>query len=105
VPLVASYLGIVIIWYEKGEIYWAILKFAKYVPSYSFLHHHMITNHYIFWRLTEMYDGVYLAQVLVACIKWYGLEYLVSFYIHTPNFLLQFDCAATGSCTLHRQCQ
>lgn len=28
-PIVASYLGIVVIWYEKGDIHRAILEFAK----------------------------------------------------------------------------
>lgn len=37
-PHVASYLGIVVIWYETGEIHRAILEFAKYVfPTHIYI--------------------------------------------------------------------
>ena len=35
-PIVASYLGIVVVWYEKGTIYCAVLEFIRCV-LYSLL--------------------------------------------------------------------
>jgi len=41
-PHMTSYLGIIVIWYEKEEIYQAILEFTKYViyhPQENLLTH------------------------------------------------------------------
>ncbi|KAF8219552.1 hypothetical protein L208DRAFT_1339232, partial [Tricholoma matsutake] len=67
-PIVASFLGIVVVWYSNGIIHRAILEFI--------------------W-LTQKHDGVYLATVVANCLKWFGLEELVcflfSFFFFNPS--------------------
>lgn len=55
-PLVASYLGICVVWYDGGKIHRAILEFI---------------------RLKEKHDGEYLAKCVVECLKRFGLEDLL----------------------------
>ncbi|KAF5347263.1 hypothetical protein D9756_009877 [Leucocoprinus leucothites] len=51
-PIVASYLGLVIIWSEQGIIYWTVLEFI---------------------RLKHKHTGEYLAKVVFDCLKHWGL--------------------------------
>ncbi|KIK75725.1 hypothetical protein PAXRUDRAFT_171927, partial [Paxillus rubicundulus Ve08.2h10] len=55
-PIVASYLGIVVIWVDKGTMFRAVLEFA---------------------RLTESHSGKYPAKVLFNCLERYGLSKFV----------------------------
>ncbi|KAG5649142.1 hypothetical protein H0H81_005989, partial [Sphagnurus paluster] len=52
-PLVASYLGICVVWYDGGKIHHAILE------------------------LKEKHNGKYLAKCVVECLKRFGLEDLL----------------------------
>jgi len=64
---VASYLGIVVIWYDHGEIHRAILEFAKSVIISIIPVTVLLLIVYPF-RLTEKHDGKYLANVLALCV-------------------------------------
>ncbi|KIK80542.1 hypothetical protein PAXRUDRAFT_158408 [Paxillus rubicundulus Ve08.2h10] len=55
-PIVASYLGIVVIWVDKGTLYHAVLEFA---------------------RLKEGHLGKYLAKVIYECLECYNLSKFV----------------------------
>ena len=83
-PIVASFLGIVVVWYSNGIIHRAILEFIRLV---SLVAHNVfcLTN----FRLTQKHDGVYLATVVANCLKQFGLEKLVcflfSFFFFNPS--------------------
>ncbi|KAF8798621.1 hypothetical protein BYT27DRAFT_7123024, partial [Phlegmacium glaucopus] len=47
-PLISSYLGLVVVWFDQGVIHRAILEFI---------------------RLTQKHDGRYLATVTADCLK------------------------------------
>ncbi|KAF8232095.1 hypothetical protein L208DRAFT_1273937, partial [Tricholoma matsutake] len=47
-PIVASFLGTVVVWFQEGVIYHAVLEFI--------------------W-LTQKHDGKYLAEVMANCLK------------------------------------
>ncbi|KIK75067.1 hypothetical protein PAXRUDRAFT_173907, partial [Paxillus rubicundulus Ve08.2h10] len=55
-PIVASYLGIVVIWVDKGTLYRAVLEFS---------------------RLKESHSGKYLAKVIYECLERYNLSKFV----------------------------
>ncbi|KAG2363134.1 hypothetical protein BDR07DRAFT_1283062, partial [Suillus spraguei] len=52
-PFAYSYLGIVIVWYDRGKIWCSTLEFI---------------------RLTQSHTGEYLARVTVDCLERFGLE-------------------------------
>ncbi|EUC59806.1 hypothetical protein RSOL_323740, partial [Rhizoctonia solani AG-3 Rhs1AP] len=52
-PTSESYLGVVVIWYDKPRIYRCILEFI---------------------RLTSAHTGTYLAEKIASCLQRYGLE-------------------------------
>ncbi|KAF8218613.1 hypothetical protein L208DRAFT_1349570, partial [Tricholoma matsutake] len=62
-PIVASFLGIVVVWFQEGVIYCAVLEFIR-LPS-------------ICSTLTQKHDGKYLAEVTANCLKRFGLDKLV----------------------------
>ncbi|KAF5345112.1 hypothetical protein D9756_011467 [Leucocoprinus leucothites] len=64
-PIIASYLGLVVVWYDKGEIHRTILEFI---------------------RLKQSHTGEYLAEEVAACLKRFGLQHLL--------FLVTIDNAA-----------
>ncbi|KIK76315.1 hypothetical protein PAXRUDRAFT_170334, partial [Paxillus rubicundulus Ve08.2h10] len=55
-PIVASYLGIVVIWPEKGVLYRTVLEFSC---------------------LKERHSGKYLAKIIYNCLQRYGLSKFV----------------------------
>lgn len=59
-PIVASYLGIVIVWHADGKIYRAVLDFI---------------------RLKQSHTGDYLAKELADCLKRFKIDY------HAPRGL------------------
>jgi hypothetical protein len=69
---VASYLGLVVVWYENGLVHKAILDFIRQdwfsvlLPKYSFI-----------CRLTSKHSGDYLAKVVAECLERFGLDKLV----------------------------
>ncbi|KAF5352607.1 hypothetical protein D9756_006312 [Leucocoprinus leucothites] len=65
VPIIALYLGLVVVWYDRGEIHRTILKFIY---------------------LKQSHTGEYLAEEVAACLKWFGLQHLL--------FLVTMDNAA-----------
>jgi hypothetical protein len=68
-PLVASYLGIIVVWSQEGILYRAVLEFVRYE---TFFLSQNLDLHYIS-RLTQKHDGNYLAEVTGACLKRFGL--------------------------------
>lgn len=72
-PIVASFLGIVVVWYEKGIIHRAILEFIRWDPFFLF-HFYLPV---IIVRLTQKHDGEYLANVTANCLNRFGLMELV----------------------------
>ncbi|KAF5345585.1 hypothetical protein D9756_011054 [Leucocoprinus leucothites] len=56
VPIIASYLGLVVVWYDKGKIHQTILEFI---------------------HLNQSHTGEYLAEEVAACLKWFGLQHLL----------------------------
>ncbi|KAF8799450.1 hypothetical protein BYT27DRAFT_7024298, partial [Phlegmacium glaucopus] len=52
-PLISSYLGLVVVWFDQGVIHRAILEFIC---------------------LTQKHDGRYLATVTADCLKRFGLD-------------------------------
>ena len=87
-PIVASYLGIVVIWYEKGVIYRAVLEFIRCAFYYLIL----IYLQAVIARLTQKHDGEYLANVTADCLKRFGLVELVCMFVmsisHTEVILV-----------------
>jgi hypothetical protein len=83
-PIVASFLGIVVVWSSNGIIYHAILEFIQLVSLVA-QNVFYLTN----FRLTQKHDGVYLATVVANCLKQFGLEKLVcflfSFFFFDPS--------------------
>jgi len=69
-PLVSSYLGLVVVWFDQGQIHRAILEFIRCVAicdiSFLFLS--------AFYSLTQKHDGRYLATVTADCLKQFGLD-------------------------------
>ncbi|KAJ3500635.1 hypothetical protein NLJ89_g9707 [Agrocybe chaxingu] len=65
-PLIASYLGLVVVWYQDGSIHRAILEFI---------------------RLTQRHDGQYLADVVASCLNHYSLSDMIfiSFFFKKPK--------------------
>ncbi|KAF5345254.1 hypothetical protein D9756_011425 [Leucocoprinus leucothites] len=55
-PIIASYLGLVVVWYDKGEIHRTILEFIC---------------------LKQSHTGEYLAEEVAACLKQFGLQHLL----------------------------
>lgn len=55
-PIVSSYLGLVVVWYQNGSIHRAILEFIC---------------------LKQRHDGEYLAQVVFDCLEHFGLTELL----------------------------
>ncbi|TFK37882.1 hypothetical protein BDQ12DRAFT_723952 [Crucibulum laeve] len=52
-PIIASYLGIVIVWYTNGQIHRCVLEFIK---------------------LCQKHDGQYLATMVANCLSHFGLK-------------------------------
>ncbi|KEP46693.1 hypothetical protein V565_185620 [Rhizoctonia solani 123E] len=52
-PASESYLGVVVIWYDKPRIYRCVLEFI---------------------RLSSAHTGAYLAEKIASCLQRYGLE-------------------------------
>jgi hypothetical protein len=73
-PIVASFLGLVVVWYSNGIVHRAILEFIRLVSLVA-QNVFCLTN----FRLTQKHDGVYLATVVANCLKRFGLEELVCF--------------------------
>ncbi|KAF8218480.1 hypothetical protein L208DRAFT_1350996, partial [Tricholoma matsutake] len=57
-PIVASFLGLVVVWFHEGVIYCAVLEFI---------------------RLTQKHDGKYLAEVTASCLQRFGCDKLVCY--------------------------
>ncbi|GBE85812.1 Putative AC transposase OS=Zea mays PE=2 SV=2 [Sparassis crispa] len=70
-PFVASYLGIVIVWFDGVKLWRSILEFI---------------------RLTERHTGLYLAQMVAQCVKRFGLDKKV----HTLCMDNASNCDATA---------
>ncbi|KAG2360529.1 hypothetical protein BDR07DRAFT_1289490, partial [Suillus spraguei] len=51
-PFAYLYLGIVVVWYDRGKIWRSTLEFI---------------------HLTKSHTGQYLAKVTVDCLNWFGL--------------------------------
>lgn len=81
-PLVSTYLGIVVIWHETGNIHRAILEFVRY----DFV---LIT---MSWtnrsRLTEKHGGKYMAEIMVACVEHFSLDTMACVAIRAHYTLL-----------------
>ncbi|GBE89936.1 Putative AC transposase OS=Zea mays PE=2 SV=2 [Sparassis crispa] len=71
-PFVASYLGIVVIWFDGDKLWRSILEFV---------------------RLTERHTGLYLAQKVADCVKRFGLQKK----LHTLCMDNASNCDATAT--------
>jgi hypothetical protein len=98
---VASYLGIVVIWYDRSKIHRAILEFAKSVTISIIPATVLLLIVYPF-RLTEKHDGKYLANVLASCVNRYGLEDFVCDFELCVSVMT--DYIVVDSRTMHGQC-
>ena len=85
-PLVASFLGLVVVWCEKGVLHRIVLEFircSKLALSCQLCTHPQN-------RLKKKHTGQYLAQEIAGCLKCYGIAHLVS---RSPLFtLLPLTC-------------
>ena len=83
-PIVASYLGVVIIWCDEGTVHRAILDFIRYVISFQVYN---IACHLLSFicRLTESHTGIYLAEKVAELLRQYGLQDLVRYIIPIVN--------------------
>lgn len=71
-PILISYLGIVLMWYDRGSIHRTTIEFARYVElAPSFIQSDT-------FRLDARHTGQYLAEVLFDCLSRYGLVNKVS---------------------------
>ncbi|KAK6992134.1 ribonuclease H-like domain-containing protein, partial [Favolaschia claudopus] len=71
-PIVASYLGVVIIWFSLGKIHRTILEFI---------------------RLKERHTGEYLAEQIAKCFKRFGIDHL----LHTLCMDNASNCDSTAT--------
>ena len=75
----ASFLGIVVVWFSDGIVHRSILEFIRFVTVS--LKHAKIILFLITSRLTQKHDGIYLAEVTANCLKRFGLDKLVGGYL------------------------